>query len=100
MMLTKHYGPEVSDPVRLNVPAKRYLCPVKPAYQDRLSLRSLQSFHDQGGTMTEAEIAAFEAEANYEAALRIRAWDDDAKILGQHTPSIESFVPDLRAAQM
>ena len=50
--------------------------------------------------MTEAEIAAFEAEGNYEAALRIRTWDDAAKILGQHTPSIESFVPDLRDAQM
>lgn len=98
--LSAHFGPEVSDPVRLHVPAKRYLCTVKPAYQDRLSPTSLQSFHDQGGTMTQAEVAEFEAEANYKAALRVRAWDDAAKVPGQHTPSIESFVPDLRAAQM
>lgn len=50
--------------------------------------------------MTQAEIADFESEPNYEAALRIRAWDDAAKVPGQRTPSIESFIPDLRAAQM
>ena len=35
--LTALFGPEVTEPVRLHVAAKRYLCAVDPAYLDVLS---------------------------------------------------------------
>ena len=96
--LSERFGPEVSDPVRLHVAAKRYLCTVEPEYLQRLSPTALQSFHDQGGPMSSAEIEAFESEANYEVALSVRRWDDTAKVPGQIAPSIEKFIPHLRAS--
>ena len=41
--LRSRFGPEVSEPVRLHVDAKRYLCSVEPAYLAELSPSSLQS---------------------------------------------------------
>src|SRR6185436_11705511 len=35
--LSQHFGPEVSESVRLHVAAKRYLCRVEPVYFDALS---------------------------------------------------------------
>ena len=40
--LSQHFGPEVSESVRLHVAAKRYLCRVEPAYFDALSEASKQ----------------------------------------------------------
>ncbi|MAE64216.1 MAG: metal-dependent phosphohydrolase [Phycisphaeraceae bacterium] len=96
--LCDRFGPEVSDPVRLHVAAKRYLCTVHPEYLERLSPTSLQSFHDQGGTMSHKETRAFESEANYEPALSVRRWDDAAKVVGMKTPAIEDFMSELKAS--
>lgn len=96
--LRDHFGPKVSDPVRLHVAAKRYLCTVEPEYLERLSPTSLQSFHDQGGTMSHEEVQAFESEANCEAALSLRRWDDAAKVVGQKTPAIADFTTELTAS--
>jgi phosphonate degradation associated HDIG domain protein len=96
--LVDHFGREVADPVRLHVPAKRYLCTVEPAYEKALSPTSHKSYLDQGGPMSEAELAEFRAEPHCAAALRLRRWDDAAKVAGKTTPHIEDFVPPLRAA--
>src|SRR5215469_8285650 len=37
------FGPAVAEPVRLHVPAKRYLCAVEPGYFDILSPASVRS---------------------------------------------------------
>ncbi len=47
--LAARFGPEVVEPVRLHVAAKRYLCTVDPAYYDGLSPASKQSLALQGG---------------------------------------------------
>lgn len=96
--LIDHFGPEISDPVRLHVAAKRYLCTVDAAYLDCLSPASLQSLREQGGKMSAAEIAAFESEPNREAAVLVRKWDDNGKTPGRPTPTITDFIPDLEAA--
>ena len=46
--LSQHFGPEVSEPVRLHVAAKRYLCRTEPDYWSRLSAASKQSLALQG----------------------------------------------------
>ena len=96
--LCDRFGPEVSDPARLHVAAKRYLCAVEPEYLKCLSPTSLQSFHDQGGTMSHKEIETFESEANYATALSVRRWDDAAKVVGMKTPALEDFIPELKAS--
>ncbi len=96
--LREQFGPEVADPIRLHVIAKRYLCTVDPEYIKTLSPTSLQSFHDQGGVMDEAEQQRFEAEPYLKEALELRRWDDAAKIPNHPTPPLQHFVDLVRAA--
>jgi len=44
-----HFGPEVSEPVRLHVAAKRYLTAVEPDARAKLSEPSIVSLQLQGG---------------------------------------------------
>lgn len=83
--------------MRLHVPAKRYLCTVEPEYENALSPTSDKSYIDQGGPMSESELAQFRAEPHCDAALRLRRWDDAAKVAGKETPRVAEFVPHLRA---
>ena len=56
--LTKHFGTEVTEPVRLHVDAKRYLCTVDPQYVAGLSAASCSSLALQGGLMNADEARA------------------------------------------
>jgi phosphonate degradation associated HDIG domain protein len=89
--LAKRFGPEVVEPVRMHVAAKRYLCTVEPAYRELLSGPSLVSLELQGGLLNETERAAFEASPYCAAAVRLRRWDDAAKVIGLATPPLEHF---------
>ncbi len=91
--LLEHFGEAVASPVRLHVPAKRYLCSVDPTYASILSPTSLKSFHDQGGFMSREELREFEADPFYKDAVDLRRWDDRAKSKGLSTPDIHFFVP-------
>ncbi len=89
--LSRHFGPEVSEPVRLHVPAKRYLCRVDAAYQAKLSPASVLSLQLQGGAMTPEEARDFEANPFADDAVRLRRWDDFAKIVGMEVPGLEHY---------
>jgi gamma-butyrobetaine dioxygenase len=77
--LAQWFGEEVTEPVRLHVAAKRYLCAVEPGYLAALSPASLHTLGVQGGPMDAAERAGFEAHPQACDALRLRRWDDAAK---------------------
>jgi phosphonate degradation associated HDIG domain protein len=77
--LSKWFGADVTEPVRLHVAAKRYLCAVEPGYFDALSPMSRHSLMLQGGPMSEAEVAEFEANPYCKDAVRLRRWDDRGK---------------------
>ena len=89
--LSQYFGPEVSEPVRLHVAAKRYLCAVEPGYRDRLSAASQQSLALQGGPLDPAAASAFRAEPAADAAVALRRWDDEAKVVGLATPGLAHF---------
>ena len=89
--LETRFGPEVSGPVKLHVAAKRYLCAVNTGYRDALSPASVLSLKLQGGPMTAEEVKQFEVHPSFREAIRLRAWDDKAKIPGLPTPSLESY---------
>ncbi len=95
--LRKRFGPEVYEPVRLHVAAKRYLCATDPSYLGQLSPASLQSLHLQGGPMQPEEQRLFETNPYYQEAVRLRLWDDRAKIEGFETASLESFTALIEA---
>lgn len=91
--LSTWFAPEVTEPVRLHVAAKRYLCATDPAYYDKLSDASKYTMSVQGGSMTDEEVAAFAAEPFAEAACRLRKFDD----LGKDPNAPEVTLADFRA---
>jgi len=92
------FGPAVAEPVRLHVPAKRYLCATDPGYYARLSPGSVRSLALQGGPFTSEEVAEFQALPFAEDAIRIRRWDEAAKVPGIQTPDLERYRATLQAA--
>jgi [1-hydroxy-2-(trimethylamino)ethyl]phosphonate dioxygenase len=95
--LSRHFGPAVTEPVRLHVDAKRYLCRAEPGYWERLSDASKLSLTVQGGALTAETTKAFAEGPFAEAALRLRRWDDEAKIIGLATPDLDHFRPYIEA---
>ena len=79
------FGPAVCEPVRLHVPAKRYLCATDSTFMARLSSASIRTLELQGGPMSDAEIDAFQAEPFHLDAVRLRRWDDEGKMAGLRT---------------
>lgn len=82
---------EITTPIRLHVPAKRYLCTVDASYHDGLSEASKQSLIVQGGIMSDEERANFEQIPHYKDALTLRRWDDLSKEKGLKTDGLETY---------
>jgi len=96
--LDKHFGPEVTGPARLHVAAKRYLCAVDPDYLDGLSDASKLSLTLQGGAMSPAEVTQFKLDPHHAPAVRLRRWDDEAKVPGLDVPGLEHYRSRIEAA--
>lgn len=88
--LARWFGPAVTEPVRLHVAAKRYLCAVEPGYAQSLSGASKRSLALQGGAMSAQECAAFATHPWFEAAVRLRHYDDQGKRIGWQVPDLAS----------
>ena len=97
--LAADFGPAVTEPVRLHVAAKRFLCATEPDYFAKLSPDSVRSLALQGGPMSAAEVAAFRALPHAEAAVQLRRFDEAAKRPDLPTPSVAHFVPYLRTCR-
>jgi phosphonate degradation associated HDIG domain protein len=96
--LAQRFGPGISEPVRLHVPAKRYLCASDAEYLRQLSSASVHTLALQGGPMSAGERRAFELEPHYREAVRLRRWDDQGKVAGLRTPPLEAYVGLLNTA--
>jgi phosphonate degradation associated HDIG domain protein len=95
--LSRVFGPNVSEPVRLHVAAKRYLCATTPEYLEVLSPASVRSLRLQGGPFSVVEAVAFAALPHAAEAVRVRRWDDAGKMPGAVTPPFDHFGPLLEA---
>lgn len=89
--LARRFGPAVAAPVAMHVAAKRYLCATDPEYFGLLSGPSIHSLNLQGGPMNPDEIEQFKALPHFNDSVRLRRWDDTAKIVGFVTPELEHF---------
>ena len=94
--LARAFGPEVTEPIRLHVAAKRYRVAVEPRYLEGLSKASLQSLALQGGPMSEGEIQAFLAQPAAQAALRLRGYDEAGKAPDADVAGFETYGDLLR----
>lgn len=93
------FGAAVTEPVRLHVQAKRYLVAVDPSYLGGLSAASVHSLALQGGPMTLLEQRRFQAEPFQAEAVKLRRWDDAAKVVGQATPPMGHYLALLARVQ-
>jgi predicted HD phosphohydrolase len=95
--LIRPYVPErVAFLVRAHADAKRYLCATEPGYYDTLSRGSKRTLTLQGGVMTADEAARAATQPWWPDALRLRRWDDQAKVAGKPTRELASWEPLLR----
>jgi [1-hydroxy-2-(trimethylamino)ethyl]phosphonate dioxygenase len=97
--LSRWFGEEVTAPILLHVPAKRFLCWQDRDYLGRLSPASIKSLALQGGPMNEEQAAAFLRNPFANAAIALRQWDDEAKIPGLRVPNAAYYLPTLQIVQ-
>jgi len=90
--LARRFGPDVSEPVRLHVAAKRYLCTVEPDYFGKLGPDSVRSLKLQGGLMSADEVDAFRANPLHSEAVRLRRFDEAAKDPRAATPDFDHYL--------
>ena len=98
--LSSYFGPHVTEPVRLHVAAKRYLCTVDPEYRRILSPASAVSLDQQGSLLSPEELREFEKNPFHADAMKLRFWDDRAKVPGLTAPGLESYAAALRRVSM
>jgi len=87
----KGFSEKIARLVESHVPAKRYLTFKYPEYYNKLSEASKATLDKQGGRMDDAEAKQFEADNLYLLFIKIREWDDKAKIEKVRLPSIEIY---------
>ena len=77
--------------VEAHVEAKRYLTYKSPEYYDRLSDASKKTLEFQGGRMTADEAAAFEQHPLFHLIIRMRNWDEEAKVEKVPLPELSKY---------
>ena len=95
--LAPYFPASVTEPVRLHVAAKKYLCAVDRSYFNRLSTASIQSLEVQGGPMTAAEINEFESNPYHQSAVKARLYDDDGKVAGLDIKPVAAYRDKLES---
>ncbi|MEB3217912.1 MAG: HD domain-containing protein [Nostocales cyanobacterium 94392] len=97
-ILQELFQPAVTEPIRLHVAAKRYLCAVSFDYWKKLSNASKHSLELQGGVFSLEAASGFISQPYANYAVRLRIYDDQAKILNKSTSSLSHFTQYLNAS--
>jgi phosphonate degradation associated HDIG domain protein len=97
--LAERFDPAVSEPVRLHVTAKRYLCTVESDYFGKLAPDSVRSLELQGGLMSPDEVEAFRANPYHAEAVRLRRYDEEAKDPHARTPDFDHYLRHVPACR-
>jgi len=77
--LNKYFKPNIVEPIKLHVQAKRYLCRDN-SYFNLLSKASKISLKLQGGIMSDEEAKKFTSLKFHKEAIMLRKYDDDGKV--------------------
>lgn len=85
------YGERLVLLVGGHVDAKRYLVATNPGYAARLSPASTATLARQGGPMNASEVDAFASHPLHREMLRLRSWDEQAKVPGLAVPDLDSY---------
>lgn len=94
------FSEDVTEPIRLHVDAKRYLCFAEKEYWATLSAASKRSLELQGGIFSSVEAEAFISQPYAEDAVQLRIWDDKAKVPSKMTPNLAHFTQMMAACAL
>jgi len=90
-LLSKGFSHKTASLVENHVKAKRYLVTKFPDYLEKLSPASRETLLHQKGLMNNQEIIEFEADPLFQESLRIRGYDDKAKIIGYKIKPLDYY---------
>ncbi|HAC64837.1 MAG TPA: phosphohydrolase [Cyanothece sp. UBA12306] len=90
-ILSSLFSPGVTEPIRLHVEAKRYLCAVEADYYQNLSSESKKSLQLQGGAFSSKEAPKFLDQPYARDAIQLRRWDEQAKVPNLSTPTLSHY---------
>jgi putative nucleotidyltransferase with HDIG domain len=90
-LLDNGFSKKMYELVIGHVRTKKYLVYKFPDYKATLSEASLKTLEYQGGAMTEIEASTFEKDEFFHLHLKMREWDDKAKIPGLKTKSLTDY---------
>lgn len=85
------FSSDVTELVRGHVSAKRYLVSTRPDYAARLSDASRRTLELQGGALGPEAAAALERDPRLKDMLRVRQYDDAAKVAGREVPPLDAY---------
>jgi phosphonate degradation associated HDIG domain protein len=86
-----HFSEAIASLVENHVQAKRYLTYADSAYYEKLSEASKKTLEFQGGRMTEEQAIAFKADALFDLHIKLRRWDEMAKLEEMVIPPLELY---------
>ena len=90
-LAARGFSEEVCALVRGHVDAKRYLVHRNAQYRESLSAASRGTLAFQGGPMSAAEAATFDAHPLRDSILRVRTWDERGKAVGLSVPPLSHY---------
>lgn len=87
----KGFSGKIIRLVESHVQAKRYLTFKYPDYYSQLSEASKITLEKQGGIMNNTEAELFEQDHLHLLFIKLRQWDDKAKLQHQPLPALDKF---------
>ena len=90
-LVKKGFSERIAKLVRSHVEAKRFLTFRYPEYFEKLSDASKLTLQHQGGRMNAEEAEAFEADPMFDIYIKMRTWDDLAKITNKDLPDLNRY---------
>ncbi|MFY7909753.1 MAG: phosphonate degradation HD-domain oxygenase [Emticicia sp.] len=86
------FSEKIATLVENHVNAKRYLTYIDEDYYEALSEASKQTLMFQGGRMTKKEAENFEQNPYFELIIKMRRWDEAAKVEAMILPDLQHFI--------
>ena len=94
--LNKYFKPDIVEPIKLHVQAKRYLCRDN-SYFNLLSKASKISLKLQGGILNDDESKEFKKKKYFKNSILVRKFDESAKQTNIKMKSIDSYKSLLKS---
>lgn len=92
-----NFSPRVVKLVKQHVYAKRYLTSKNPSYNNKLSEASKTNLTFQGGPFTPEECTEFEKDPDHLTILKMRRWDEAAKVVGmKNLHPLSKYLPMIK----